>query len=247
MPVAVIVTEYVDIAKAFYEDDEPKLVNAVLDRVARRVRGEGRGKDAAVNAETGGRPGAAHGVILAMAQAIVGSAAPICLSVGGLVGAQLLGHDKSLATAAGHRVQCRRGARRIAGCGGDAQCRSAPRLHDRHGRHRNGRGGRHRSAVSGELLAVCARPPVGRRRRRLRPAVPLRRCRQCATAIQGQSHLLRARRRHRNRGSGAADRHLHPRAARSGDVCRLLRLDRRLGGGRRAHSVVPADCSASGA
>ena len=46
VPVAVIVSEYVDIAKAFYEEDEPKLVNAVLDRVSRRVRGEGRGKDA---------------------------------------------------------------------------------------------------------------------------------------------------------------------------------------------------------
>lgn len=46
VPVAVIVSEYVDIAKAFYEEDEPKLVNAVLDRVARRVRGEGRGKAA---------------------------------------------------------------------------------------------------------------------------------------------------------------------------------------------------------
>lgn len=43
VPVAVIVSEYVDIAKAFYGEDEPKLVNAVLDRVARRVRGEGRG------------------------------------------------------------------------------------------------------------------------------------------------------------------------------------------------------------
>ncbi|MHB2265584.1 transcription antitermination factor NusB [Aliihoeflea sp. PC F10.4] len=43
VPVAVIVTEYVDIAKAFYTEDEPKLVNAVLDRVARRVRNEGRG------------------------------------------------------------------------------------------------------------------------------------------------------------------------------------------------------------
>ena len=38
VPVAVIVNEYVDIARAFYEDEEPKLVNAVLDRVARRVR-----------------------------------------------------------------------------------------------------------------------------------------------------------------------------------------------------------------
>ena len=46
VPVAVIVSEYVDIAKAFYSEDEPKLVNAVLDRVSRRVRGEGRGKDA---------------------------------------------------------------------------------------------------------------------------------------------------------------------------------------------------------
>jgi len=45
VPVAVIVSEYVDIAKAFYADDEPKLVNAVLDRVSRRLRGEGRGKD----------------------------------------------------------------------------------------------------------------------------------------------------------------------------------------------------------
>ena len=48
VPVAVIVSEYVDIAKAFYDEDEPKLVNAVLDRVARRVRGEGRGKDASM-------------------------------------------------------------------------------------------------------------------------------------------------------------------------------------------------------
>jgi N utilization substance protein B len=44
VPVAVIVSEYVDIAKAFYEEDEPKVVNAVLDRVARRVRGEGKGQ-----------------------------------------------------------------------------------------------------------------------------------------------------------------------------------------------------------
>jgi transcription antitermination protein NusB len=43
VPVPVIVSEYVDIAKAFYSEDEPKLVNAVLDRVARRTRGEGRG------------------------------------------------------------------------------------------------------------------------------------------------------------------------------------------------------------
>jgi len=45
VPVAVIVSEYVDIARAFYTEEEPRLVNAVLDRVARRSRGEGRGQD----------------------------------------------------------------------------------------------------------------------------------------------------------------------------------------------------------
>lgn len=44
VPVAVVVSEYVDIAKAFFEEDEPRMVNAVLDRVARRVRdGKGTG------------------------------------------------------------------------------------------------------------------------------------------------------------------------------------------------------------
>jgi predicted MFS family arabinose efflux permease len=38
-------------------------------------------------------------LILAAAQAVVGSAAPIALSIGGLVGYSLLGNDKSLATA----------------------------------------------------------------------------------------------------------------------------------------------------
>lgn len=38
VPVAVIVNEYVDIARAFYEDEEPKIVNAVLDRLARKLR-----------------------------------------------------------------------------------------------------------------------------------------------------------------------------------------------------------------
>ena len=40
VPVAVIVTEYVEIARAFFEEDEPKLVNAVLDRIAKQVRVE---------------------------------------------------------------------------------------------------------------------------------------------------------------------------------------------------------------
>ncbi len=42
VPVAVIVSEYVDIASAFFQEDEPNLVNAVLDRLAGRLRGEGR-------------------------------------------------------------------------------------------------------------------------------------------------------------------------------------------------------------
>lgn len=44
VPVAVIVTEYVDVARAFFEEDEPKIVNAVLDRLARKYRGEQKHK-----------------------------------------------------------------------------------------------------------------------------------------------------------------------------------------------------------
>lgn len=40
VPVAVIVTEYVEIAQAFFEGEESKIVNAVLDRIAKQVRGE---------------------------------------------------------------------------------------------------------------------------------------------------------------------------------------------------------------
>ena len=38
VPAAVIVNEYVDIARAFYDEEEPRIVNAVLDRLARRKR-----------------------------------------------------------------------------------------------------------------------------------------------------------------------------------------------------------------
>jgi N utilization substance protein B len=38
VPTAVIVSEYVEIAHAFFDEDEPKLVNAVLDSVARKLR-----------------------------------------------------------------------------------------------------------------------------------------------------------------------------------------------------------------
>lgn len=35
IPSRVVITEYVDVAKAFFEDDVPKMVNGVLDEVAR--------------------------------------------------------------------------------------------------------------------------------------------------------------------------------------------------------------------
>ena len=38
VPARVVITEYVDIAHAFFKDDEPKVVNGVLDRLARKVR-----------------------------------------------------------------------------------------------------------------------------------------------------------------------------------------------------------------
>jgi N utilization substance protein B len=41
IPAGVVISEYVDIAKAFYEDDAPGLVNGVLDRVARQVASSG--------------------------------------------------------------------------------------------------------------------------------------------------------------------------------------------------------------
>jgi transcription antitermination protein NusB len=38
VPARVVITEYVDVAHGFYGDDEPGLVNAVLDTIARDVR-----------------------------------------------------------------------------------------------------------------------------------------------------------------------------------------------------------------
>src|ERR1700755_2982087 len=37
IPAGVVITEYVDIAKAFYEDDAPALVHGVLDTIAKQV------------------------------------------------------------------------------------------------------------------------------------------------------------------------------------------------------------------
>ena len=39
IPVGVVITEYVDIAKAFYADDAPGMVNGVLDAIAKQATG----------------------------------------------------------------------------------------------------------------------------------------------------------------------------------------------------------------
>ncbi|MGI9352705.1 MAG: transcription antitermination factor NusB [Rhizobiaceae bacterium] len=38
VPVRVVISEYLEIAKSFFEIEEPKLVNAVLDKIARQFR-----------------------------------------------------------------------------------------------------------------------------------------------------------------------------------------------------------------
>jgi N utilization substance protein B len=42
VPSPVIITEYVEIANAFFNEEEPKLVNAVLDSAARKIRGSSK-------------------------------------------------------------------------------------------------------------------------------------------------------------------------------------------------------------
>tara|TARA_R110002020_G_scaffold20374_24_gene69609 strand:+ start:3072 stop:3599 length:528 start_codon:yes stop_codon:yes gene_type:complete len=38
VPARVVITEYVEVAKAFFDGDEPRIVNGVLDRVGRQIR-----------------------------------------------------------------------------------------------------------------------------------------------------------------------------------------------------------------
>ena len=52
VPLRVVIAEYVEVAKAFFAEEEPRLVNGVLDKIARQVRGE---ETAA--ASVGGRSG----------------------------------------------------------------------------------------------------------------------------------------------------------------------------------------------
>ena len=40
IPARVIITEYVDVANAFFDEGQPALVNGVLDGLARRLRGD---------------------------------------------------------------------------------------------------------------------------------------------------------------------------------------------------------------
>lgn len=60
MPPRAAVSEYVDIARAFYNGSEPGMVNAILDRLARELRPEemeaAAARRAAAN-RTGGEPG----------------------------------------------------------------------------------------------------------------------------------------------------------------------------------------------
>lgn len=39
-PARVVITEYLELAKAFFDDREPKMVNAILDRLGRQLRPE---------------------------------------------------------------------------------------------------------------------------------------------------------------------------------------------------------------
>ena len=38
VPIAVVINEYIDIAKAFFEGEEPRMANALLDKLAKELR-----------------------------------------------------------------------------------------------------------------------------------------------------------------------------------------------------------------
>jgi N utilization substance protein B len=38
VPMRVVITEYVDAAHSFFDENEPRLVNAVLDRIGKSLR-----------------------------------------------------------------------------------------------------------------------------------------------------------------------------------------------------------------
>ena len=45
VPLAVVINEYVEVAKAFFEGEEPRFANGVLDKLARRLRDDPLGSD----------------------------------------------------------------------------------------------------------------------------------------------------------------------------------------------------------
>ena len=53
VPVRVVINEYIDVSRAFFEDDEPKVVNAVLDNLAKYLRPDEMGISAPEPAENG--------------------------------------------------------------------------------------------------------------------------------------------------------------------------------------------------
>ena len=46
VPAPVVITEYLAVAQAFYDGDEPRIVNGVLDQLARKLRPEELGQQA---------------------------------------------------------------------------------------------------------------------------------------------------------------------------------------------------------
>ena len=179
-------------------------------------------------------------VILAAAQAIVGSAAVVAFSLGAIAGHYLLDADKSLATApiTGFNLGVALGAIPAAWV--------IRRLGQRNGfqigtpDHGAWRDVGDVRAVPVEFLDFRRRFDGYRARRRIRAAIPLRRSGQCAAGIQGARHLLRACRRRLHRGHRPADRHLHARSACACHVRRSFRGDPGACGGRRCVAVVPA-------
>ena len=39
VPARVVINEYINVAKAFFDTEEPRVVNGVLDKIARKLRG----------------------------------------------------------------------------------------------------------------------------------------------------------------------------------------------------------------
>jgi transcription antitermination protein NusB len=51
VPGRVVINEYIEVAHAFFDEDEPKVVNGVLDKLARRLRAAEFGGDRAGSAD----------------------------------------------------------------------------------------------------------------------------------------------------------------------------------------------------